>query len=483
MKILMAATEMTPLARTGGLADVLGALPSELKTLGHDVSVVLPFYRCVRDNSGVAARSTGVRTQISIGNGDHQVEIFESIGVNGVQVFFVACNEYFDRDNLYGTGNEAFPDNAQRFICFSKAVVELARRLTPGLEVLHLHDWPTALAAALVKEQRLPFATTLTIHNVGFQGSFPATQFALTNLPPGYFTASGFEFFGSMNLLKGGILFADALTTVSDRYAQEIQTPEHGCGIDGVLRQQSAKLSGVLNGVDYEKWNPEADPWLPKRYRATALAGKKTCRNALLRDLALEKNGDGPVLAMVTRLSEEKGLDILLPILDQLLAGDVRAVIAGEGDPAYARDLLIASRRHRGKFAFVQAADEKLLHLIHAGADVALVTSHSDPSGRTAMFNLRYGTIPIAHASGGLQQIVHDFDVSTGAGNGVLYYHYSPGALWDAVRRARLLFRDPAVWQLMMRQAMTADFSWRSSAKGYEHVYEAARARSASVPL
>ncbi len=467
MKILLTASEMAPLARTGGLGDVLEALPAALAARGHEVSVVLPCYRGLRER----ARDTGVKIAVQIGGRRLGAEIWECTAPNGVQVFLVRRDEYFDRTGFYGEAGRDFADNAERFIWFSKVVVELARRVVPPAEIIHAHDWQTALVPVLVRERRLPFKTALTIHNLAFQGSFDAWDFGLTNLPDDYFGAKGVEFFGRLNLLKGGMLFADAITTVSERYAREIQTPAQGSGLDAVVREQAHKLTGILNGADYGIWNPATDKRLPERFSPDALAGKKACREALLAACGLVPSPRGPVFAIVSRLAEQKGIDLLLLLLDRLLADDVRLVILGEGDPAYERELFIASKRHAGRFAFRQSMEEPLAHLIYAGADAFLIPSHFEPCGLSAMYSLKYGTLPIAHATGGLFETIQDYDPTAESGHGFLFFDSTPDALWDAIIRAKRYFTDPPQWQALMRRAMACDFSWAKAVPGYEAVY------------
>lgn len=472
MRILMASTEMAPLARTGGLGDVVEALPAELERRGHEVSVILPFYRSIRENRAVKTKRTGVEITVQVGPRRIETEILETCAPNNTQVFLVRRDEYFDRSEIYGADGRAYEDNTERFIFFSKAAVELARRVNPAPDIIHAHDWQTALLPVFVRDQELPFKTVLTIHNIAYQGSFWGLDFGLTNLPGHYFSASGVEYYGRLNFMKGGVLFADAVTTVSERYARDIQTPEYGAGLDPVLREHSSKLTGILNGADYTTWNPATDKLIPKKYSPDSLAGKKACRDKLLEQVGLAKNPRGPVFAMVTRLAEQKGFDILLPLLDRLLADDVRLIILGEGDAGYRRELLVASKRHAERFAFRTGFDDRLSHLIEAGADVTLIPSHFEPCGLSAMYSLKYGTIPVARASGGLHQIIQDYDPTTGTGNGFLFFDYSPEALWDAIGRAKKFFADEDGWKQIMLRAMSADFSWSAAAEGYEKVYE-----------
>jgi starch synthase len=474
MKILFTGSEMAPLARTGGLGDVLEALPAALAARGHEVSVVLPCYHGLRTDPQFGVSSTGVEIPVQVGAKRLNAEVLECTAPNGVQVFLIRQDEYFDRPSLYGLDDHAYEDNAERFIYFSRAVVELARRAIPPPDIVHAHDWQTALVPVLVKDRKLPFKTVLTIHNLAYQGSFWGLDFGLTNLPGHYFGAQGVEFYGNLNLLKGGILFADAVTTVSERYAREIQTPESGCGLDAVMREQSHKLTGILNGADYQIWNPATDTLIPQNFTANNLAGKKACREALLAAAGLAPEPTGPVFVMVTRLAEQKGIELLFPLLDRLLADDVRLVILGEGDTAYERELLLASRRHSERFAFRSSMDEPLAHLIYAGGDAFVIPSHFEPCGLSAMYALKYGTLPIAHATGGLYESIQDYDPTNASGNGFLFYDFTSDALWDAIARSRRLFAEGAPWVVLRERAMACDFSWKKAVPRYEAVYKRA---------
>ena len=462
---------MAPLARTGGLGDVLEALPAELQRQGNEVSVILPYYRSIRENKGLAVGPTGVVMTIEVGARKIETEILEGTAPNDVQVFFVRRDEYFDRSEIYGTDGRAYEDNAERFIFFSKAAVELAHRVSPTPDIVHAHDWQTALMPVFVRQRQLPFKTVLTIHNIAYQGSYWGVDFGLTNLPGSYFTASGVEFYGRLNFLKGGILYADAVTTVSERYARDMQTAEYGAGLENVMRENAKKLRGILNGADYRTWDPAGDARIAKKYSIKELEGKKVCREALLREAGLEGNPRGPVFCMVTRLAEQKGIDLLLPLLDRLLTDDVRLVILAEGDSDYSRELAMAAKRNAGRFAYRRAMDDGLAHRIYAGGDLTLIPSHFEPCGLGAMYALKYGTVPIARASGGLHQILTDYDPSTGMGNAVLFYEYTSEALWDSVGRAKQYFAEREGWERIMRQGMECDFSWGRAAAEYEKVY------------
>ena len=389
----------------------------------------------------------------------------------GVQLFLVRCDDFFDRPGIYGEHGQPYEDNATRFIFFCKAALELARRLTPSLQILHVHDWAAALVPVFVRAHNLPFATVLTIHHVADQGSFWGLDFNLTNLPERFFTLHGIEFFGRLNFLKGGILYADKITTVSEHYRREIQTPAGGHGLDMVLRENAYRLTAILHGADYTRWNPASDRLLPAQYDARKLRGKQACRDALLREMNLASSPRGPVFGMVTRVVEEKGFEVLMPLLDRLLWDDVRLIILGEGDPAYETALAIAARKFPGKFAYQKDYDEKLAHLIEAGMDISLIPSRFEPAGLRAMYDLRYGALPAARATGGIQEIIEDYDPAMDRGYGFLCYEYSSEAFWDTIKRAREIYRDRKVWTKLMKRAMARNFSWDAAARRYEELY------------
>jgi starch synthase len=482
----MISAEGPPLQRAGALTDVMDALPRELRRRGHQVSVTLPYYREIRENLKFKAKRTGITVDVRVGDKTYVAEYFEGRSAGGVQLFLVRCDDFFDRPGIYGEYGQPYEDNSARFIFFCKAALELARRLTPSLQILHVHDWAAALVPVFVRAHNLPFATVLTIHHVADQGSFWGLDFNLTNLPERFFTLHGIEFFGRVNFLKGGILYADKITTVSEHYRREIQTAAGGHGLDVVLRENAYRLTAILHGADYTRWNPASDRLLPAQYDARKLRGKQTCRDALLREMNLASAPRGPVCGMMTRVVEEKGFEVLMPLLDRLLWDDVRLIILGEGDPAYETALAIAARKFPGKFAYQKDYDEKLAHLIEAGMDLSLIPSRFEPAGLRAMYDLRYGALPAARATGGIQEIIEDYDPAMDRGYGFLCYEYSSEAFWDTIRRAREIYRDRNVWTRLMKRAMARNFSWNDAARRYEDLYgeiAAATDEVTGVPL
>src|SRR5437764_3906815 len=471
MRILMISAEGPPLARATALVDVLEALPRELRTRKHEVGIAMPFYREISENMAIELRDTGITVDVPVGEKNYVAEFVEGRTASGVQTFFIRCDAFFDRASIYGEHGVAYEDNSARFIFFCKAAVELARRMTPTPQILHCHDWAAALVPVFVAHQKLPFATTLTIHHLAEQGSFWGLDFGLTNLPERYFKPQGVEYFGRLNLLKGGIVFADKVTTVSERYRREMLSPEGGCELDIVLREHAHRLVGILNGADYQRWNPETDQLLPHAFGPGNLEGKMICRALLLDALQLASGPSGPVFGMVTRLVPEKGFDLLMPLLDRLLSDDVRLIILGEGDAGYETALAITARKYPTQFAYRQHYDEALAHLIEAGADIALIPSKIEPSGLSAMYSLKYGALPVARATGGIQEIIEDYDPSMDAGFGFLCYETRPDAFWDSIKRAREIFDDKATSTTLIERAMSRDFSWSEAALRYETLY------------
>jgi starch synthase len=472
MRILMISAEGPPLQRTGAVIDVMDGLPAALRSRGHEVCVALPFYREIRENRAFKKKDTGIAVDVQVGEKVYVARYLEGRSASGVQLLLIRCDEFFDRDGIYGEHDKPYEDNASRFIFFCKATLELSRRLTPRVQLLHAHDWAAALVPVFVRAQGLPFKTVLTIHHVADQGSFWGLDFGLTNLPERFFTLHGVEFFGRLNFLKSGILYADRITTVSEHYRHEILTPSGGCGLDAVLRENAHRLSAISDGADYKLWNPASDRLLPARYDEKKLRGKQVCRDALLKEMKLASGSRGPVFGMVTRVVHEKGFEILVPLLDRLLWDDVRLIILGEGDSAYETALAVAARKFPTRFAYQKNYDAKLAHLIEAGMDVSLIPSEVEPAGLSAMYNLKYGALPVARATGGIHEIIEDYDPTSDRGYGFLCYEYSSEAFWDAVKRSRQIFHDRELWTKLMKRAMARNFSWDASAQRYEVLYK-----------
>jgi len=472
MNILMAATEMEPFAQTGGLGDVLGALPAALAKQGQKVSVVLPLYRIIRretSNLQPFGRSRSVPV------GDRKVEYRVYRKTHGkVEVYFIDKPEYFNRDRLYGYSSGDYADNAERFVFFSRSVVELACGLRPGPHVIHGHDWQTGLIpvylATLYKDDpRLSkVISVFTIHNIGYQGLFRRKAMRLTGLDESLFSPEGLEFYDKLNLLKGGIVFSDAVTTVSPRYAEEIQTEEYGWGLHEVLLRYRDKLNGILNGADYRAWNPASDRFLPCNYSPADPSGKARCKQALQEETGLILRPETPVVGMVTRLTGQKGIDLLAGSVEGLMKLDLQIVILGQGDEPYEELIQDFSRRFAGSFACRIAFDKRLSHLIQAGSDFFLMPSRYEPCGLSQIYSLKYGTIPIVRATGGLDDTVVDLADDPGQGNGFKFAEYSAEALVKTVEKALYFYRNrPGQLRRAAANAFAADFGWSLSARSY----------------
>ena len=479
MRVLFCVSEAVPLAKTGGLADVGGALPAALMALGTDVRVVLPRYRGI-DSTGW--REVGA-LDVSLGAKRLPVTVLDGqMPESGVPAWLIDQPQLFDRAGLYGEGGQDYPDNLLRFTCLCRGMLAWLERQPWQPEIIHCHDWQTALVPAIIGAGQVRRAATLlTIHNLAYQGLFSAEQFEVTGLPPSMYTMAGLEFWGQVNLLKGGLVFADLLNTVSETYAQEIQTAEFGAGLDGVLRDRSRDLFGILNGVDYGVWDPAHDPLIPARYTADDLSGKRACKDRLQDEFGLAADPDIPLIGMVTRLADQKGLDLVAAILETLFAAGAQLIVLGTGDPRYERMFSETARRHPRKSGVRIGFDNALAHRIEAGADLFLMPSRYEPSGLNQLYSLRYGTVPIVRRTGGLADSIRDATpqaLRAGTANGFVFADYTPQALLRAAQRALAAFRDAATWRTLQRTGMTADFSWAAAAKKYVGLYERAMARS-----
>jgi len=474
MKIAMIASEVTPFAKTGGLADVIGTLTVALERLGHALCVITPAYRSALQGN-FSLRETGLEFSVPLSNGRQQAGVLEASIGKKVPVYFIRADPYFDREFLYGQPTGDYPDNDERFVFFSRAALEVLRR--QPVDIAHCHDWQAALAAVFLKSQPGHYPeissakTVFTIHNLGFQGVFPQSMWPLLNLDQGYFTPQFLEFYGSVNFLKGGVIFADKITTVSPSYAKEIMTAEQGFGLEGVLQQRAADLVGILNGVDDHQWNPWTDPFLAHHYGENSLAVKRDCKSALLRAVGLPEKNDTPLIAMISRLTLQKGFDLIEEIFDSLLERDVQVVMLGSGELHFENFFQAAAKRDPDRVAVEIGFNEPLAHQIEAGADLFLMPSQYEPCGLNQMFSLKYGTIPVVRAVGGLKDTVQDYNNETQTGTGFLFQDYESGALLAAVDRGLAVFRDKQAWSALQRRAMGMDFSWDRSAKRYGDLY------------
>ena len=488
MKILLASSEVHPYSKTGGLADMVGALGKALARAGHEARIVTPLYQGIHERFP-AMRRGDWQFDLPLGTRQVQAQLWSLDVEKGLTVYFVDQPDFYQRPGLYLENHVSYQDNAERFIFFSKCVAHLARYLPWQPEMVHVHDWQVGLVPALMLHQRRAEGwgnsppACLTIHNLAYQGTFPAGAFTLTNLPGEYFSAEGMEFYRQLNCLKAGIAFADAFTTVSPRYAREITTEEFGCGLDGFLRQRQERLFGILNGVDHEEWNTLHDPFLKHPYSAARLAGKQKNKIALQKELGLPVAAKTPLFGTVTRLAEQKGVDIQLGALEEMLSADIQFVLIGSGSAAYERAYLDLARRFPSQVAVRIGYDEGLSHRIEAGCDFYLMPSWFEPSGLNQMYSLRYGAIPIVRAVGGLDDSVIDCSQDLGRANGIKFREYSARALAKAIRKALALYQEPDWLGRYRQNAMKRDFSWKQTVGEYLKVYEAAKSFSSGQGL
>jgi starch synthase len=483
LKILFVSSEAVPFAKTGGLADVAGALPHELARMGHQVRLLLPRY------GTIAAAAHGLKEwgQLAVPTAAGVVSAVVDEGRlpgSDAAVFTLGHDPLFARQGLYGEAGADYPDNLERFSFFCRATMELllafakVSRWTP--DVLHAHDWQAALSVVYLKSlyaSRPEFkdlGALFTVHNLGYQGLFPAPVFPKTGLGPELFTPKTLEFFGQVNLLKGGLVLADLLTTVSPTYSREIQAPEHGFGLDGVLRERRDRLTGVVNGIDVEVWNPATDPHLPARYSESDLAGKRRCKEALQKELALPVR-DVPLLAVISRFTSQKGLDLVAAALPELMRLDLQVALLGTGDPALELQFQSLHMRYPDKLGVRIGFDDVLAHAIEAGADLFLMPSRYEPCGLSQLYSLRYGTVPVVRKTGGLADTVVAYTPRTaadGTATGFAFQEPTPEALLTTILLALRVYANRAEWEALMQAGMTTDVSWAKSAKAYGALYQ-----------
>jgi len=478
LKVLFLSPEAVPFAKTGGLADVAGALPRALKALGIDVRLVLPYYRSVR-RKDFHVRPFKERLSIALGREKLPAKIFETSTEDGIPVYLLEREDLYDRPNLYGNTEGDYYDNLERFTFFTRGALEIARHLSFRPHVIHCNDWQCGLVPALLKgpyrnDSKLgsPYVV-FTIHNLAYQGLFPGEKLPVTGLSPKeFFHPEGLEFFDNISLLKAGIVYSRAVTTVSPTYAKEIQTPEYGAGMEGILRKRKKDLYGILNGADYDHWDPARDPCLPARYTPEHLTPKKACKKALIEEMGLESSLlKRPLLGMVTRLDRQKGLDLLIAVLDEVMALDVGLVILGSGNEKIQRDLREAAGRYPRRFGLSLGFNEPLARRVLAGADLLLIPSRYEPCGLTQMYALKYGTVPLVRATGGLEDTVTPFSPSTGKGTGFKFRPFDGKAFLKALKKGIRLFQRKDLWEIIMRNGMAEDFSWTRSAREYVRLY------------
>ena len=475
MKIIHAASEMFPHMKTGGLADVTGALCKSLSRFGHDVSIFLPGYRKIIESPEFAKAKPKVVLHVELGDEYLRGEIYAMPLGKRQTMYVIRRDEFFDRSNPYGSFNRDYDDNDRRFIWYCKAIVEGMRLLDLKADVFNCHDWQTGLAPLFLRVAEEEYNTSLalktffSIHNLAFQGLFPNSSFRYTNLPSEFNELDGIEFYEQISLIKGGIFFSDKIITVSRNYAKEILTPEFGCGMEGALNTRSSDLIGIANGIDTDVWDPSVDDRLPAKYSLSNLEGKRACRSHLLRKLGLAET-DNPVYGIVCRLTEQKGVDILLSQMSFFSKRDCRLVVLGTGDPKYERSLKRWAKTHPDKIAVCTVLDEAMSHLVEAGSDYYLMPSVFEPCGLNQMYSQRYGTPPLASDVGGLHDTIVDFRQDAEEGSGLLF-EPSERAFRNALEESISIYGMKSEYDKMQANGIKRDFSWTNAAKEYEALY------------
>lgn len=483
LKILLASSEVHPYAKTGGLADVSSALPKALKLLGHDIRIILPKYQTI-DAHKYQFKLLDKQLKVPVGASAKDGYLWEGKLAGGVPVYCIGNDEYFHRKELYGENGKDYPDNAARFIFFSRSVLETCKSLDFRPDIIHCHDWQTGLIAPYLKTLYQTDSlfqntkTVFTIHNMAYQGNFEPSDMALTNLPLTLFNPEGVEFYGKISFLKAGLVYSDLLTTVSPTYGKEIQTPELGYGFDGFLRNRSGDFSGILNGVDYEEFHPGADPLIIKNFDSGNLSGKLACRENLARKFSLDIDEDTPILSMITRLCYQKGLDLVQSVMEEMLSMDVRFVVLGTGDPEYRDYFRDLPKMFPGKCASHIGFEEKLAREIYAGSDMLLLPSRYEPCGLTQLYALKYGTVPLVRAVGGLADSIEEFDPDTGRGTGFKFIPFETKSFLETLRKAVFLFKFKDKWRQLMVNGMSKDNGWNKAAENYSRLFARALGKS-----
>ena len=479
MRILIVSPEANPFARTGGLAEVISDLAESLVKSGHETKVVLPLYRQARE-AGVPLSFTGVTFTIPLSLKNLVAEIYRATLPSGVEYLFIGQDTFFNREGLYGTAYGDFEDNAERFIFFSRAVVEMIEIMDLALDICHCQEWQSGLVPVYFRTlyherprlQRLP--VVYTVHNVGYQGIFSAYDLPLTGLGWELLTPKALEFYGKINLMKGGLVFADLINTVSSKYREEIMTPEFGFGLEGVFQERAAELVGILEGVNYDRWDPRRDPYLTASYSPDNLEGKKTCKAHLMQHFGLDLPLTRPLVGMNTRLVERKGIDLVENILEDMMQLEVGFVLQGTGEERHQYMLQEIAAKYPGRIGLAISYSEELAHRLIAGTDLFLMPSRYEPCGLDQLYCLRYGTVPIVRATGGLDETIQEYNPATGEGNGFKFNGYTPAELLAAVHRALKLYENPPAWENLLRKNMALDFSWDTVTPKYIALYERA---------
>ena len=465
VNILFVSSEVFPFAKTGGLADVAGALPQALSKRGHNCSIILPLYKSVKEN--------GFSPELLKREKDFNLYFLKH---GSVDVYFIEKDEYYNRDQLYGTPQGDYPDNALRFGFFAKAVIASIAHIGK-VDILHCNDWQSALIPLYVRlfhKEEPGFKSgkiIFTIHNMAYQGLFGREVMDELGIPRKLFTLDRLEFWGRLNFMKAGIIYSDAVTTVSKGYAREILTPEFGCGLDGLLKTRKKDLHGILNGADYSIWNPKTDKFIKAIYSKEDLSGKIECKKDLVEDFGIKYDKDRPLIGMITRLAEQKGIDLVADAMEEMIRMGVDFVLLGFGDEKYNNIFRDLAARHKGHVGAKIDFDNALAHKIEAGADMFLMPSRYEPCGLNQLYSFKYATVPVVRAVGGLDDTVMNFNPSTKEGNGFKFRDATACALLGAIKEACSVFKDKGLWRALLYNGLSCDYSWSLSAEKYENLY------------
>lgn len=475
MKILIATPEAIPYVKTGGLADVTGVLCKEYRKMGKDAHLILPLYKSIKE-AIFDLKDLGASIRVPVGSRKIEGKIFTDKELN----FFIECDEFFNRDELYGTSEGDYVDNASRFVFFSRGILEVCKLLRFRPDIIHCNDWQTGLVPIYLKTLYIddPFfkdtATLLTIHNIGYQGLFPSSELPVTNLGWDLFTPEGIEFYGKLNFLKAGLISAELLNTVSYTYSREILTKEYGFGLEGVLKKRIDDLYGIINGIDYQEWNPSEDRFLPANYNQNDLNGKNKCKLDLIKSFFENSKKESlrlPLIGVIGRLSEQKGIGLIINSIEELMKFGVRIIILGKGEEIFQRSLIEISKKYKEQMSITIGFNEQLAHKIYAGVDFFLMPSKYEPCGLGQLIALRYGSIPIARKTGGLIDTIEDYNPLSQNGTGFLFDDYTPSSMLCALKRAFCIFTDREKIKKVIANGMEKDFSWKRSAEKYIELY------------
>ncbi|MDQ6967537.1 MAG: glycogen synthase GlgA [Mariprofundaceae bacterium] len=475
LHIIFIASEAAPLAKTGGLADVAGALPQALRNLGHNVTVIMPFYRLVIEKAGIKTKPTGDVIEMWTDGTQRHCPLHKST-VDGLNFLLIEQDDLYCREGIYGPAGGAYEDNLLRYVLFDRVALEAAALLKTNIDIIHCHDWQTGMIPLLLRTQYQHHSniahakTVFTIHNLAYQGVFPAEWMSRLGLPSHHFNPGSFEFHHQINCMKAGIHMADTITTVSPTYAKEILTPEYGCALDGFLQHHSHKLTGIVNGIDMESLNPANDKNLPANYAAGKIAGKKKCKKSLQESCGLEVSDNTPLLTLISRLADQKGIDLLLANAKKWLQRGYQLVVLGSGDPHSELHLTELAKAHPTQMYFFCGFNEALASQIYAGGDIFLMPSRFEPCGLGQLMAMRYGNIPVARSTGGLSDTITSYPEKDATG-----FHFSDATPEDfdiALEEAIAIYHQPRKWSGIRTQALKRDSSWSASAQTYATLYE-----------